>query len=264
MTRANGNAVEYIRLRGASQERWRLVCFPHAGGNANSYFNWSEELHGDGSLFAVQLPGRDMAAPFSIPSTFEPWIDRVAQDLSQLVSDRCVFFGHSLGAILAFEVTRALRRQGRSTPIHLFVSGRAAPHLYTEDRILASLPDRAFLERVSVLYGGIPASLLAEPDIMRMFLPILRGDFVLANQYEFAPGPLLDIPITAYGGAHDPCVSTAQLDGWREHTSSSFSLRVFPGDHFYLHDRKAQVVQDLWRDGIAHLGSDLPATPSCA
>lgn len=153
------------------------------------------------------------------------------------------FFGHSLGAIVSFEVSRLLRREHHREPQHLFVSGSGAPQTSDKGRALHDLPDSKFLKGLREL-NGTPREILESNELMQLLLPTLRADFAVSETYVYRPESPLDCPITAFGGLQDREVSRRRLEAWRNQTNASFSLQMFAGDHFFLHDA-APLLQAL-------------------
>jgi medium-chain acyl-[acyl-carrier-protein] hydrolase len=158
------------------------------------------------------------------------------------------FFGHSMGALIVFELARHLRRQHRLSPIHIFVSGRRAPQVPLHGLPLHQLDEALFVAELRRL-NGTPEPVLRDPEMMQLFMPMLRADFALSETYVYAEGDPLDCPVTAFGGLADALVSTGDLLSWRDQTRSSFSLRMIPGDHFYLNSARdtllAKIAEDL-------------------
>jgi medium-chain acyl-[acyl-carrier-protein] hydrolase len=157
-----------------------------------------------------------------------------------------IFFGHSMGGLISFELARLLRRDYSLSPVHLFVSGRRAPQIPTPDPRIHTLPEPAFLEELRRL-NGTPEAVLENSELMQLLIPTLRADFAVLETYVYAPGPTLDCPITTFGGLHDREVSCDELEAWREQTNAAFSLQMFPGDHFFLHSAQSLLLQSLSR-----------------
>jgi surfactin synthase thioesterase subunit len=162
-----------------------------------------------------------------------------------------VFFGHSMGAYVAFELARRLERDGMR-PEKLVLSGAGAPHARAAAPI-AHLPGKAFLSAVIQL-GGMPAELAGSADMLAYLLPILRADFMACEQYQPAPGPALDMPLSVIGGDRDHRVGLDQLDAWRVHAGLSFGIETMPGGHFFLHHHRERVLGRIFQDlGIPSL-----------
>jgi medium-chain acyl-[acyl-carrier-protein] hydrolase len=154
------------------------------------------------------------------------------------------FFGHSNGAMIAFELMRRLRRGGGALPVAFFPSGRTAPQLPRTVATIHALPEAEFVEGLRRL-SGTPEEVLLHRELMELFSPLLRADFAISETYRYRPEPPFAIPMTAFGGARDPDVSTDELDAWREQTTGEFGTRIFPGGHFFIRDDRDQVLAEL-------------------
>ena len=165
------------------------------------------------------------------------------------------FFGHSMGAMLGFELARRLRASHRKGPVQLFLSGQRAPQLRGESRVTYNLPEPLFINELRRL-NGTPAEVLEHPELMSLLMPLLRADFELVQTYSYEPGPPLSCPIVAYGGLEDEDVPREDLAAWREQTAAPFSMRMFPGDHFFLHSSKPLLLRQLSED-LERLGQTL-------
>lgn len=181
----------------------------------------------------VQLPGRGSRLSEPLFKRIEPLVEAAAEALLPYMEGPFAFFGHSMGAIISFELAHLLRREHKPQPSHLFLSGRPAPHLIKEEPPTHDLPEPEFIEELRRL-KGTPREVLEHPELMSMISPILRADFEICQTYEHLPSPPLECPITVFGGLQDQDVSREQLEGWRDYTSASFAVRMFPGDHFFL------------------------------
>ena len=225
----------------------RMFCFPYAGGGASAYYGWPNALSSRVEICPVQLPGREhlMREPMltRLPDLVRTIRHALADYLGEL-DKPFVFYGHSMGGLIAFELARLLRREGGRQPLHLFVSGCRAPHLVEDEKITYNLPEPELLEELRTL-NGTPQEVLENPELMELLLPILRADFEAVETYEYAPEPPLDCPISAFGGLGDEKVEHHHLEGWREHTTASCSIRMFPGDHFFVRTAQAQLFRIL-------------------
>jgi medium-chain acyl-[acyl-carrier-protein] hydrolase len=171
-------------------------------------------------------------------------ITALYQELLPYLDKPFVFFGHSLGALLSFELARKLSQDCQLEPLHLFVSGRSAPQLPDTRPTTYSLPDEEFVKELRRL-NGTPAEVLDQPELLQLIAPTLRADFELCETYEHLTAPPLKCSITALGGLYDEDVPREKLEPWREHTSASFSLKMLPGDHFFLHSSESMLLQIL-------------------
>lgn len=229
------------KSRADSRTRLRLFCFPYAGGTSLVYRRWGEALPPWVEVCAVQLPGRGpriAERPYaSLPDLVEALLPVVAErgDLP------FAFFGHSMGAAIAFELAHRLRLTLQVEPRHLFVSARRAPHLPHRGRMLHDLPDAEFKEELRDL-NGTPPEVLEHPELMQMMIPLLRADFSVSETYRCERRPLLSCPLTAFGGTHDTHAEPEGVEAWREHTLGPFDLRLFDGDHFFINTRQTQLL----------------------
>jgi medium-chain acyl-[acyl-carrier-protein] hydrolase len=224
--------------------RLRLLCFPHAGAGASAFAAWPSRLPPDVEVCAVQMPGREVRLNEPPVTRWDDALDQLSEALQPQLDRPFALFGHSLGALLAFEFIRRLRRDRRPGPVHLFVSGRRAPHLASDDPLTPTLSDEAFVTELRRL-TGTPEDLLNSPEMLAIFLPLLRADLALAQAYAYREDVPLSMPISAYGGIDDEDVPVVKLQAWRRHTTSTFRHQIFPGGHFYLHDHRAAVLAEL-------------------
>jgi medium-chain acyl-[acyl-carrier-protein] hydrolase len=194
----------------------------------------------------VLLPGRGRRLREPAEHEVGRLIDALAPAVRPLADRPLACFGHSLGALLAFEVVRAWRSADGFQPAHLFVSGSHAPQAPRSRPSLSGLPDAEFLSALREI-GGTPPQVLAHPELVALILPALRGDFALAETYRYRPGAPLATPLTAFGGEDDHRAAPLALEAWREQTSQSFEVRLFPGGHFYLEAQAPAVAANMAR-----------------
>lgn len=221
-----------------------LFCFAHAGGGPAFFRQWRARLAPEIAVRRVLLPGREsrLEEPFRhIKDLLAP----LCAALEPCLTRPYALFGHSMGAVVAFEVARWFSRSGAG-PECLIVSGRRAPALASSRR-LSELPDDEFVTEVGRL-NGIPPEVLGEPELLEMLLPTLRADFELAETYRPLPGSRLECPVAAYLSTGDPEVDYDGVLRWREVTSGEFSVRIFPGDHFYLRAGRPDVLEAVRDD----------------
>lgn len=223
--------------------RLRLFAFPYAGGGASVFSSWPRILPANVEICAVQMPGREGRLSERPITSWEDTIPRLAEALIPAMDRPFVFFGHSLGAVLAFELARHLRRERRRGPVHLFVSGRRAPHLLRERPPTYNLPRAQFLCELAL--WGTPDIVLRTPELLDVFLPVLRADFGLSEMHIYQPEMPLATPISAYGGEQDVHVSPADVEQWRKHTSEAFRRVMFPGGHFFLNEHRVAVLSEV-------------------
>lgn len=217
----------------------RLFCFPYAGGNSSIYRSWAEYLPLTAEVCAVLLPGREARLLERPYTCLPPLVRSLAEALLPRLDKPFAFFGHSMGALISFELIRELRRKHGLAPAHLFVSGRRAPQIENNDPLTYNLPEGAFIEEIG-RFNGTPQEALEHPELMQALLPALRADFAVCQTYAYTEEPPLECPISVFGGLQDHDAPREYLEAWREQTTASYSLRMFPGDHFFL--RKFQPL----------------------
>jgi medium-chain acyl-[acyl-carrier-protein] hydrolase len=221
----------------------RLFCFPYAGGSASVYRGWPAQVGTDIEVCAVQLPGRYSRVkepPFRAVGELVP---AIAAELAGHLDKPFAFFGHSMGALIAFELARHLRRTRRLEPVHLFVSGHRAPQLPNKRRPTYDLNDVEFIAELRRLQGT-PQELLDDAGLMQLAMPLLRADFELSERYDYRPEAPLGCPITAFGGTRDLDIGDA-VAAWREQTSGRFALHMIEGDHFFINAATKNVIEQV-------------------
>jgi surfactin synthase thioesterase subunit len=220
----------------------RLFCFPHAGGSAVFYRSWSGRISRDIELTAIQYPGRADRMTEDVIDDCPTLVRLVTAALLPRCDRPVALFGHSMGAIIAYEVARSLQEQG-TAPVHLFVSGCRAADLPGARRY-SDLDDDGLVETLTWM-GGTDAELLADPEMRALVLPYVRGDLQLLDAYEHKPAPVLSVPVTSIAGANDEVEPPASAARWAGLTSGTFTRRVLPGDHFYLVPRRDDVIAEI-------------------
>jgi len=197
---------------------------------------------------AIQFSGRGDRFSEPLFTSVEPLVEGIAAELTGRLADKpFALFGHSLGALIAFELCRSLRRQRGPSPRVLFVAGRRAPGIPSARPQLHTLPDSEFLNAVQQ-YGGLPTEVIQEQELMDLFLPVLRADLEIDEKYNRAPEAPLECPISVLGGKGDPIVTQAELEGWSSETSHAFSLRLFEGGHFFVDSSRAALLAAIEED----------------
>lgn len=219
----------------------RLFCFPYAGGGAAIYDGWGAALGSDVEVLAVQYPGRG--------SRFrEPLIDRcssmvaaLATQIRPLLGKPFVFFGHSNGGLVSYELARALQREGVRQQLHHFVSGHRAIHLPRDRRVMHLLPHEEFVRELAEL-GGTPQELLESRELLELFVPVLRADFALSETYLFNGGAPLRSGMSLLYGSQDIDVPENDVLRWADLVDGRIDHRCFDGGHFFIHSHRQQVV----------------------
>lgn len=228
-----------------SSDAIRLLCLPHAGGGAATFFAWSQQLSPEIDVCAMVPPGRDHRRDEAAPTSVAALAEDLAASVRSVADRPFALFGHSLGAVVAYEIARRLERDGGG-PAHLFVAGRGAPNTVPVAPRLADLDDEAFVAGLQARYEAIPAAILADRELLALFLPALRADLRLHEQY-CAPCLPLSSPITVLGGADDRTVREADLDAWAGFTRARFERHVLPGGHFFVRDAREETLAVIAR-----------------
>ncbi len=236
--------------------RLRVIGFPHGGGGPQAFREWGKRLPDDVELIALSLPGRGSRLADPLITDMAELVSCVADALPEYFDKPFAFFGHSVGAIVAYEVTRELQQRQYPLPQRLFVSAHKAPHVAAESVPMYNLPDAQLITMLRDL-GLVPEEALDDEGLLELILPPLKADFELSETYRCdVPSPL-SVPVTAMGGKADPLVTTADLQDWASYTAAAFDMKVFDGDHFYTQSHQADVTQTI----VDTLLADVAALP---
>jgi Predicted thioesterase involved in non-ribosomal peptide biosynthesis len=229
--------------------RLYLFCFPYAGATAQIFNTWRAAFPPSTGIQVcpVQYPGRGNRMHESLYTDCRLMVDAFLPYMLPLLDKPFALFGHSMGAIIAFEVVRALRRRGGPQPLHLFVSGRRAPQVPCREPHTFNLPDDEFTEELRRL-NGTPPEVLENPELMQLVLRIVRGDFALTQTYVYTKEPLLTCPISIFGGLYDIDVTREDLAAWCEQTEGTCSLRMFEGDHFFIRSAESALLKIIRKE----------------
>lgn len=218
-----------------------LFCFPFAGGSSRMYHSWPTHLPSDIQICPLELPGRGQRFTHPTFRHLPTLIATLGPLLLPHLDQPFAFFGHSLGALISFELARWLRRHQAPFPQCLFVSGRSAPQIPHLIPALHQLSDSDFIAGLRT-YNGTPESVLNHPELMEILLPTLRADFELFETYQYCPEAPLPCPIYSFAGLTDPLTSLPTVKAWQSQTSAHFEDYWFPGAHFFLQDCEQQVI----------------------
>ncbi|VVS94549.1 thioesterase II family protein [Desulfoluna spongiiphila] len=243
MTPAHSRSKWFIIKPAARTERVRFFALPFAGGGASIFHGWEGLLPPHVGMYAVQPPGRENRISETPYSSMASLVEGLTEAMLPYLDMPFVLFGHSLGARVAFEVARALRKSLGVEPHHLIVAASRGPHI-PEPRPLHHLPDKAFITELE-RFSGTPKAVLTNPELMALFLPMLRADFTVDETYRFRESPPLSCPITAFGGRSDPEATRDELITWSRYTSSCFTLKMVDGDHFFLLEKKEDLLSKI-------------------
>ena len=244
-------ASPWIVRKARPGAKLRLFCFPYSGGGSSAFRGWGDAMPSI-DVCAVQAPGRETRMREPPFTAMEPLVAEIVQAIRPMLDQPFAFFGHSLGGFVAYETARALRRAGAPAPRHLFASGCPSPHMHVVDAPIHGHPDAQLKDELR-RYQGTPDEVLKNDELMNLLLPLLRADFSIYETYRHEAEPPLDLPITALGGLEDDDATREELDGWRAHTSKGFVLRMFPGNHFFVHTMRTRLLGTVLQDLAALL-----------
>lgn len=252
MTRVSDDRRWLLRPQPRSRPDIRLFCFPYAGAGASVFQAWPQLVPASVDVCAVRLPGRESRFDEPLHTSLGAVIDELAPLIGRHAVRPYAFFGHSLGALVAFELARRLRDQGLPPPRYLFASARVAPQLDDNEGIpVHSLPDGPLCEHLGRL-EGTPAEVLDNEDLMALVLPVIRADYQIAETYRYTPGEPLACPISAFVGLRDKHTDASSAAAWREQTASErFDVVRFQGGHFFLDEQPRLVAEAVMRRLLA-------------
>jgi medium-chain acyl-[acyl-carrier-protein] hydrolase len=242
------------------EARLRLFFFPYAGAGSTSFNAWTRFFSPEIEIFLVHLPGRDKRISESPFLQFPPLVEPLTQALMRYLDRPFSFFGHSMGGLVSFEVARQLRRQHGLMPSHLFVSARLAPHVPDPRPKLHALPEKEFLEATEKRYGALPQVVLEDPELLKLFLSILRADLTLIEEYQYIEESPLACPISVFGGLQDHTVKHEELLAWRAQTTDRFDLKMLPGDHFFIQGAKQVIAQTINEELLKFINRSLKSS----
>ena len=232
----------------------RLFCFPYAGGHAGVFTPWQAALEPHVEICGVQLPGRGSRIREPCITEFAPLVEQIAGAIAESADGRpFAFFGHSLGALLAFETARLGVRLGHPAPIRLFLSGSESAACRPPSKPLHLLPDDQFLLELRNL-NGTPAEVLRNREIMVFLMKVLRADFALVHDYRYRSGPRLTMPISVLAGRSDHHGGGSDVGKWADETTAETSVHWFDGDHFFINSHQQEVIARVREDMLSQTG----------
>jgi medium-chain acyl-[acyl-carrier-protein] hydrolase len=226
------------------QARLRLFCFPGAGAGGAMFRAWGPPLGPDVEVWGGELPGHWKRIDEPLVRAMEPLVAGFTEAMRPALDKPYALFGFSMGALVAFEAARALRRQGAAAPRHLFVAGRFAPDVPFPGDPLHLRADASFVEGMGQVYG-LPENMTQDADLLRLIVPMMRADMQLLETYEYRAEPPFDCPMSGFAGDRDPAVQGALLEGWAKHTTGGFQSQRFPGPHHFLERNTDGVVRAI-------------------
>ncbi len=251
MTRKVDPSAWFVRLRPNPGAVLRFYCFPYAGGSIPVFRSWLAEMPATIEMIIVQLPGRGtriLEKPYLNAADAVPGL---VEALLADVDRPYAFFGHSLGALLSFEAACRMQEIGKAAPRVVFASGRSAPQMPDPNAPIHQLPDHEFIQKLRE-FEGTPKEILENPDLLEIFLPVLRADFQMNETYCYQAGPKLECDLMVFGGDQDQRVPLTHLQAWSALTNREFSIKIFPGNHFFLHSAQESLLKTVLPALILH------------
>jgi medium-chain acyl-[acyl-carrier-protein] hydrolase len=234
----------------------RLWCMPFAGGGAAVWHPWAARLSGLAEIIAIRLPGRESRLSEPMFRRLLVLIPFLIDLIAPFANEDYVLCGHSLGGLVMFELTRALRARGIRLPQALIVSGVRAPHHPPDKPLIHELPHREFIAEVEARYGAIPPEIRDHPEFLELLLPVLRADLEIYETYRYVPAAPLDLPLLALGGEDDRNVQQSEVHDWAAYTNGPFEAEMLPGGHFFVQENIG-LTTDRVRDFLSRV---VPAT----
>lgn len=241
------NEEAFYRKGNRPNARMRLFCFTYAASSARIFRPWNDYVPEWLEVSGCDLPGHGARMSETPIDNQDAAAREVANLIEPLLDRPYALFGHCLGAALAYEATRILRDRGKPQPVRLFSSGSRGPHLGIPLADCESMGDEEFIEHMHAAYN-VPLEFLRDPVMGPEFLPMVRADARMTQNYRYVPGPLVDYPITAVAGETDPDILWDHLQGWRQHTTAEVSTRLYPGNHFFFQASAPQLLGDFVKE----------------
>jgi surfactin synthase thioesterase subunit len=245
-----------VRYQPNEQARLRLFCFPYAGGRASVYRSWLDALPSEVELCGIQLPGREDRLGEQAYTRLTPLIQALAEAIYPYLDRPFAFYGHSMGALISFELARQLRRMYDRHPVCLYLAAFRAPQLPNPNIKIYHLPLEVF--KVVLRADGIPETILQNEELMQIMLPMIRADYELCDTYEYREEPPLVCPFSLFGGLEDVRISKADLEAWPVHSSAMCSLSMLPGSHLFLHTAQDLLLAEISQNLEMHLNPSVP------
>lgn len=215
-----------------------LFCFPHAGGGADIYYDWSNFIRSEINIYILNLPGRGKKYLEKSFEEFNVLLDNLLIDIEDLLDKPFIIFGHSMGALIGFELSRRIFEMYNKKPEHLYVSSYPSPEIINNNLVENNISDDELITKLKEL-NGTPKEIFQHKRFLKLLLPVIRADFKLLNSYSYKELAPLSCPITSIIGSHDN-ISVELAKEWYKHSVAVFSLQIFRGDHFYLNNFEAK------------------------
>lgn len=234
----------FVRLNNELDVKMRLICFPYAGGGIATYQPWKTQLPENVELIAMHPPARGMRITEPPIKNMDELVTSLLPEFKALTDKPYILLGHSLGSRVAFEVVKSVAKKQWSMPSLLVASGSRAPHIPMDRPLTQHLSDEDFVNTLREL-NGTPKEILDNQALMDIFLPMLRADFTMSENYLADESIVLPCNIKVLGGRQDRDVSEVQLKAWQKFSRSHVPVTLFDGDHFFIENCREKVLLEL-------------------
>ncbi|MFE3577364.1 thioesterase II family protein [Lysinibacillus sp. NPDC059133] len=234
-----------ICLKNNPLAKVKIICFPFAGGGASFFYKWIDKIHDSVEIYSIALPGRESRLKEMPFEHYEPLVHSLSKNIMrQLGDEELIFFGHSLGSIISFEVSHYLMEHYNKVPLRLFVSSCKAPRYFNNTEKLSNLTKLDLINKLKDI-NGTPHEILESEELLDFYLPIIKSDFKICDSYKYYhDNKILHCPITAIGGTKDN-IKIEDLNNWSVETDELFEVQLFEGDHFYLVDNHKYIIESI-------------------
>ena len=230
-----------------SNNKIKLFCFPYAGGGSHIFYKWKAKIGNHVELIPVELTGRGKRFNEPLYKNVYEAVEDICAQIAPYLDSNFAFFGHSLGAMLSYEVARKLKQENSVEPLHLFFSGRGAPNIQRKNRKeYHKLNDFDFKGKIKSM-GGTPKEFFNNEELLNLYLPVLRNDFKLASEYiQDRDSIKFDCPINVFVGK-DEEIESNEIDAWKYHTNNNCSVEYFNGGHFFINEEYEEMISIMNR-----------------
>jgi surfactin synthase thioesterase subunit len=224
----------------ASSQKITLLCLPFAGGSFYAYRDFQKYTDDFVRVLPIDLPGHGRRMGEPLMRDIWQIIEDVFQQIRNHINEPYAIYGHSMGTLMGYLVTQKIAKQGLPAPLHLFFSGRYAPSVLSKERDFHLLPRDEFIRRV-MEYGGMPAEVMREQELMDLFVPIMQADFEAVSTYRYEASAPFQTPITVMSGLSDETTTYEEASKWQEVTTGDVTVKQFPGGHFFIFDHLPEI-----------------------
>lgn len=223
----------------------KLFCIPYAGGSAAVYSRWKKLVNPLIELKQVELPGRGSRMNESLIDNIPDIVRNIFKEIKDQIKPPYALFGHSMGALITYELCKKIKQEGYPSPVHIFFSGKQGPQIKLKGLNCYNLPEDEFIKHI-LNYNGTNEAVFKNKELASLFIPILRADFKMVETYKFdRTDDYLECDVSVFSGTDDRAVSWEDLSGWQEVTKSNCRFYPFKGGHFFINEHTEEVVDQI-------------------